>query len=76
MPGIFWLQEKNSDVCSSIIPTAGENLTLNVYLSASHPQIMPETEFKAEAAEPTTEKKRSSAMNVCPYACKVKIRLT
>ena len=54
----------------------GEKLTLNVYLSASQPQIMPETEFKAEAADPTMEKKRSSAMNVCPYACKVKIRLT
>ena len=47
-----------------------------MYLSASQPQIMPETEFKAEAADPTMEKKRSSAMNVCPYACKVKIRLT
>ena len=53
----------------------GDKLTLNVYLSATHPQIMPETAFRAEAHEPTMEKKRSSVMKVCPYAYNVKMRL-
>ena len=48
----------------------GGGPTLNVYLSATQPQNMPDTALRAEAHEPTMEKKRSSEMNVCPYACK------